>query len=197
MHQRCGIKSLLARIYDVRTMQRADMQQELAQLGNGAHALATRMLGNADEAADAVHDAFASVLARPGAFDPARGSLKVWFLRVVRNRCTDLLRMRRPAGPDISELLEPGAGPEQLAEQGQRERQLRDAMAALPTAQQEIIVLRDYLDLGYAEIAQVLDIAAGTVMSRLHRARLALKHELDRRGRGYAPAGNIPRVPKS
>ena len=158
------------------------MQHELAQLGNGAHALATRMLGNADEAADAVHDAFAAVLARPGMFDPARGSLQVWFLRVVRNRCADLLRMRRPAGPDVSEISEPGAGPEQLAEQEQRERQLRLALAALPAAQQEIIVLRDYLDLGYAELAQVLDIAAGTVMSRLHRARLALRDELARRG---------------
>ena len=43
----------------------SDMRQELAQLGNGAHALAIQILGNVDDAADAVHDSFASVLSRP------------------------------------------------------------------------------------------------------------------------------------
>jgi len=51
-------------------------------------------------------------------------------------------------------------------------------LAGLPEDQREILVLRDYVDLSYAEIADVLGIAKGTVMSRLHRARLALKEEL-------------------
>ena len=55
----------------------------------------------------------------------------------------------------------------------------RLALARLKHEQRQILVLRDYMDLSYAEIAQVLDIAQGTVMSRLHRARLALKEELD------------------
>ena len=45
------------------------MRQQLAQLGNGAHALAIQILGNPDDAADAVHDSFARVLAKPGAYD--------------------------------------------------------------------------------------------------------------------------------
>jgi DNA-directed RNA polymerase specialized sigma24 family protein len=45
------------------------MRQQLAQLGGGAHALAIRILGNPDDAADAVHEAFATVLAKPQAFD--------------------------------------------------------------------------------------------------------------------------------
>ncbi len=63
------------------------MRQQLAQLGGGAHALAIQILGNAADAADAVHDAFATALARPDAFDDTRGSLKPWILTVVRNRC--------------------------------------------------------------------------------------------------------------
>lgn len=63
------------------------MRLQLAQLGGGAHALAIQILGNVDNAADAVHDAFATALARPDAFDDTRGSLKPWFLTVVRNRC--------------------------------------------------------------------------------------------------------------
>ena len=71
------------------------MRSELAQLGGGAHALATQILGNAGDAQDAVHDAFETVLGRPGAYDARKGPLKPWFLRVVRNRCIDMLRRRR------------------------------------------------------------------------------------------------------
>ncbi|MCF6225561.1 MAG: sigma-70 family RNA polymerase sigma factor, partial [Xanthomonadales bacterium] len=62
----------------------------------------------------------------------------------------------------------------------QRDEGLQYALAELPSVQREIIVLRDYLDLSYAEIAEIQEIAQGTVMSRLHRARIALKKELTR-----------------
>jgi len=154
------------------------MHQELAQLGNGAHALAIQILGNADDAADAVHDAFTRVLARPGAYRPDRGALKPWFLRIVRNCCLDMLRRRRPGTVDVESLTDSGTGPEQTLENSQRDRALQQALTRLPPEQREILILRDYLDLSYAEIADVLGIAHGTVMSRLHRARLALKEEL-------------------
>jgi RNA polymerase sigma-70 factor (ECF subfamily) len=156
------------------------MRQELVNLGNGAHVLALQILGNTDDAADAVHDAFATVLAKPGAYDAGKGPLRPWFLSVVRNRCIDLLRRRRPGGTAVEELVDPGIGPDQCAENRQRDRQLRQALAVISLNQRQIIVLRDYLDLSYAEIAAVLDIAPGTVMSRLHRARLALKEVLER-----------------
>jgi RNA polymerase sigma-70 factor (ECF subfamily) len=159
-------------------MRNRDMHQQLAQLGNGAHALAIQILGNADDAADAVHDAFTRVLTRPGAYQPARGPLKPWFLQVVRNCCIDMIRRRRPGTVDVDELTDSAAGPEQALEISQRDRALQRALAGLPAEQREILVLRDYMDLSYAEIAEVLGIAKGTVMSRLHRARLALKEEL-------------------
>jgi len=55
---------------------------------------------------------------------------------------------------------------------------LQNALTKLSSGQREIIILRDYMDLSYAEIADVLEIAQGTVMSRLHRARMALKEVL-------------------
>lgn len=154
------------------------MRQQLAQLGNGAHALAIQILGNADDAADAVHDAFTRVLTRPGAYQPARGPLKPWFLQIVRNCCIDMIRRRRPGTVNVDELTDSAAGPEQTLEISQRDRALRQALARLPAEQREILVLRDHMDLSYAEVADVLGIAKGTVMSRLHRARLALKEEL-------------------
>lgn len=155
------------------------MKQELAQLGNGAHALAIQILGNREDAADAVHDAFAAVLGRADSYDRDRGPLKPWFLRVVRNRCIDTLRQRRPGGVDVEALADPSSRPDELAEADERDRQLRVALARLGPDQRQILVLRDYLDLSYAEIAAVLDVAPGTVMSRLHRSRLALKTELE------------------
>jgi RNA polymerase sigma-70 factor (ECF subfamily) len=153
------------------------MQQELAQLGNGAHALATRILGSSDDAADAVHDAFTAALRRPEAYDPARGSLKVWFLGIVRYRCIDMLRQRRPGDGDVDALDSNVPGPDAQAELAEGETLLHRALGQLAREQQEIIILRDFLDLSYAEISQTLKIPAGTVMSRLHRARLALKKE--------------------
>ena len=142
------------------------MKQELAQLGNGAHALAIQILGNREDAADAVQDSFAAVLGKADAYDRDRGPLKPWFLRVVRNRCIDRLRQRRPSGVDVESLADPTARPDEHAEAGERDRQLRAALARLGPDQRQILVLRDYLDLSYAEIAAVLDVAPGTVMSR-------------------------------
>lgn len=155
------------------------MRQELAQLGGGAHALAIQILGNVDDAADAVHDAFATALAKPGAYDQQKGPLKPWFMRVVRNRCLDMLRRRRASSDNIDEVADSGATPEEALADSQRSVRIRKALASIPGDKREIIVLRDYLDLSYGEIADVLDIAPGTVMSRLHRARLALKEALD------------------
>lgn len=161
-------------------MKKNDMKQQLLQLGNGAHALATQILGNTDDAADAVHDAFARVLSKPDAYDARTGGLKPWFLRVVRNGCIDQIRRRRPADNAVDELQDQAPGPDVVVEVAQRDRALQNALAKLAAGQREIIVLRDYMDLSYAEIADVQEIAQGTVMSRLHRARMALKEELTR-----------------
>lgn len=150
------------------------MRKELVHLGGGAHALALQMLGNSDDAADAVQDVLATALGRPGAYRPDRGPLKPWFLRIVRNRCIDLLRRRKPTTDEVGDIADSSEGPEAAAETADRDRMLKQALASLSTDQRQLIVLRDYMDLSYAELARVLDIAPGTVMSRLHRARMAL-----------------------
>ena len=154
------------------------MRQELIILGSGAHALAIQILGNPDDAADAVQDALTTALAKPGRYDASKGHLKPWFLRVVRNRCIDLLRRRRPGDMGVDELVDLAPNPEQALAVTQRDRALQRALASISTEQRQIIVLRDYLGLTYSEIASVLDIAQGTVMSRLHRARLKLREVL-------------------
>ena len=158
-------------------MKTDDMRHELAELGAGAHVLAIQILGNADDAADAVQDALTTALGRPGAYDARKGPLKPWFLRIVRNRCIDLLRRRRITDDAVDDIADQRATPERIAELDDRDRNVREALSALDDGQRQIIVLRDYMDLPYAQIAEVLDVAPGTVMSRLHRARLALANE--------------------
>ena len=164
-------------------MNTSDLRHELVNLGGGAHALAIQILGNSDDAADAVHDALATILGKPGAYDDDKGPLKPWFLRVVRNRCLDQLRRRRPNDLPVEELVDTSDSPEQALQNAQRDDELKRALASISVDKRQIIVLRDYLDLPYAEIAEVLRIAQGTVMSRLHRARLALKEVLQGDGK--------------
>lgn len=151
-----------------------EMRHELTHLGGDAHALAIQIMGNADDAADAVQDALTRVLEKPEAYQGEKGPLKRWFMKMVRNRCIDLLRGRRPCGDQVEELADPAAGPEKVAEIADRDRELKLALASLAPDQRQIIVLRDYMDLSYRDIASVLDIAPGTVMSKLHRSRVAL-----------------------
>ncbi len=136
------------------------------------------MLGNVDDAADAVHDAYVSVLARPQAYDRRKGPLKPWFLRVVRNRCVDMLRGRRPAHDRVAQVAAVAPGPAEETEISQRSVLIKNALRSMQPQHREIVILRDYLDLSYAEIGDVLGVAPGTVMSRLHRARLALRDAL-------------------
>ncbi len=155
-------------------MKTTEMRHELIQLGGGAHALAIQIMGNSHDAADAVQDALTTVLEKPGAYQAAKGPLKPWFMRLVRNRCIDLLRRRRPSSVEVETLTDPASGPETAAETADRDRGLKLALASLAPEQRQIVVLRDYMDMSYAEIAAVLDVAPGTVMSRLHRARVSL-----------------------
>ena len=159
-----------------------EMKHELVHLGNGAHALAYQILGNPDDAADAVQDALVTALSKPRSYNAKKGPLKPWFLRVVRNRCIDLIRQRKRSEPDVETLADTGArSPEESAIGQERDDALVTALLSLSADHREVIVLRDYLGLSYQDVATTLDIAIGTVMSRIHRARLALREALDAR----------------
>ena len=158
------------------------MQHELIRLGAGAHAFAIQILGNRDDAADAVQDAMVKALTAPDTYDAKQGPLKPWFYRVVRNRCLDLLRGRRRGTETVEALPAAGPDPESALVTEQRDSEIRRVLETLPPAHRQILVLRDYLDLGYAEIGVVLDVPPGTVMSRLHRARNAMREALKNYG---------------
>jgi RNA polymerase sigma-70 factor (ECF subfamily) len=103
------------------------------------------------------------------------GAIKAWLTRILANCWYDHLRSKRDM-TDIDEL----SGEHQLRTEDGNERQdmvdrVRQMIAALPDAQRQVITLVDLAGFSYAEIAEILDIPIGTVMSRICRARKALK----------------------
>jgi RNA polymerase sigma-70 factor (ECF subfamily) len=107
-----------------------------------------------------------------------------WLLRIVRNTWIDL-RARNGVEKMPLEVVEDrpadGPDPEQSALASDRRRHVAAALAALPADAREVLVLREIEDLSYKQIATVLDLPIGTVMSRIARAREKLAAEL--RGR--------------
>ncbi|MFO1081370.1 MAG: sigma-70 family RNA polymerase sigma factor [Reyranellaceae bacterium] len=112
---------------------------------------------------------------------------KPWLLRIVRNTWIDQRARQRPQDRPLDEAEDRPAeapDPEQASLAGDRRRQVAAALAALPLEMREVVVLREIDGLAYKEIAAVLDLPIGTVMSRLARARDRLAADLaDRLGR--------------
>jgi RNA polymerase sigma-70 factor (ECF subfamily) len=156
---------------------------ELAQRHlDAAYNLGRWLLGNDQDAADAVHDAF--VRATRSAHTYAGGNARAWWLAIVRNCClAKLASHKREAqqrhlsvvqntGPSEADVVE--ANVEQIERQAFVARHLR----ALPAEFREALVLREIEDLSYREIADVLGVPIGTVMSRLSRGRALLQQAL-------------------
>lgn len=162
-----------------------------------AFLLALQLLGNREDALDAAQDSMLRFFTTLHRFRPDQ-PVRPWLFSIVRNRCRDLQRRGRvrrsePLEPEPDrwrpELVDAGADPHREAERAELRRRVFAALGTLTPEQREILVLRDYQDLSYEEIATVLRIPKGTVMSRLHRARKALAAGLGTTGAARAGEG--------
>jgi RNA polymerase sigma-70 factor (ECF subfamily) len=153
---------------------------------------AARMLGP-DDAEDAVQDALLSAWKSLASFEGT--SFRAWIFRIVTNRALDKLRARKrrpelPLDPptendDSAGWAEPvAAGPElaDLAADREALRVVEEALATLPAEQRAVLLLRDVEGFAYEEIATITSTEVGTVKSRIHRGRLAVRNILVRRG---------------
>jgi RNA polymerase sigma-70 factor, ECF subfamily len=149
------------------------------------YALVVRMVPDRDQAADAVQEAFFSAYRNLARF--RGGSVRSWLSRIAVNAAMDLQRRkrRRPSQPYPEledESWQPPAGPEadpELVALGdERTRVLTAALDAIAPDQRAAIVLYDVEGYDYSEIADMTGVSLGTVKSRIHRGRLALREHL-------------------
>ena len=135
-------------------------------------ALAFRILGDRHAMDDALQEAYARAFKALPSF---RGgsSLRTWLYRIAYNACIDELRRSRPA-----EALGEHAAADSVDGPAIARLDLAAALAALPVDLRAIVLLVDAAGLDYREAADVLGIPAGTVASRLNRARTALREAL-------------------
>lgn len=168
--------------------------------GDQVFGLVYRMIGNRPEAEDIAQEVFVTVFKT---IDGFRGESKfsTWLLRIAANQCKNRIKYlaRRPAGASAYEdaaetasesapsLPPPAHGhidaPDVLMEAAEMESLTQAAIAALDEEHRLLIVLRDVEELSYQEIGEITGLAEGTIKSRLHRARMAIKEHLDKNTR--------------
>ena len=147
--------------------------------------LVYRLVPDPDQASDAVQEAFFSAYRNLAAF--RGGSVRSWLSRIAINAAMDMQRTkrRRPSQPypeledeNWQPAAEQDVEPETKALAAERSKALGRALAGLPFEQRNCIVLFDVQGYDYAEIAAIMRVEVGTVKSRIHRGRLALRAAL-------------------
>jgi RNA polymerase sigma-70 factor (ECF subfamily) len=164
------------------------VQNERAVFG-----LCLRFLRDREEARDAAQEAFVRAYESLASYDAAL-PFTPWLLRIARNHCLDLLRRGKAKPPMVRqgasaapgsddsgrhEVADPDAQrADDALEQAEGRTQLAAAIARLPDDHREALLLFHQEQLSYREIAAVLEVPIGTVMTWLHRARQKLRAEL-------------------
>jgi len=143
-----------------------------------------RMLKNSTEAAEAAQDTFVKIYFHLGDFDPEK-SFASWSASIAINECRDRLRKRARFSQTFRELTDADMNQSQVQaddvhETKRRLQLIENAIEKLPGKLKEVLVLKAYGEYSYEEIAGILKLRIGTVMSRLFRARERLTEILEK-----------------
>jgi RNA polymerase sigma-70 factor (ECF subfamily) len=136
-----------------------------------------RLCGDTRLAEDMTQEAFLRAWLNLPSYRP-QASLRNWLYRIAVNAALDVLRRRSEETLEdeaVEMIVDPQVGPEAALIEKERVAMLQKAMQSLPEAARSVLVLREYGGLSYHEIANVLDVPVGTVMSRLNYARNRLR----------------------
>jgi RNA polymerase sigma-70 factor (ECF subfamily) len=169
---------------------RARFEDEALGLADQVYRVARRLVGSREEAEDLVQETYARAFRSWRSFTPGT-NMRAWLLRILTNLNVDRGRriQRTPQTQPLEESdyylankVASAAGEEALDQDQIVERMSQDsivnALAGIQPQFRDVVVLVDIGDFTYADAAQILDVPIGTVMSRLHRGRRALKQKL-------------------
>ena len=169
---------------------RVRFEEEALALADQVYRVARRFVSTREEAEDLVQDTYARAFRSWQSYTPGT-NLRAWLLRILTNLNVDRGRrlQRRPDETPLEETdyylankMASAAGEDALEQDVVVERLSQDsvvnALSEIQPQFREVVVLVDIGDFTYADAAQILDIPIGTVMSRLHRGRRALKQKL-------------------
>ena len=153
-----------------------------------AYYAALGIVGSHDDALDLSQDAFARAFRARGTLDPDR-PFYPWLYQILRRLCFNHLRNQKTRRARLAEAAgwladraqeRAAAGaPDRAAERAEIRERIERAMNTLPAHEREVLVMREFEGLKYREIADLLGIPNGTVMSRLYSARRALAAALE------------------
>lgn len=139
--------------------------------------LATSWCHDAMLADDLVQDTLGKALQKSNQLTDVE-KVDAWLFRILHNTWMEYLRRYKPT-LDLDDIDEPDKEtPENTLSDEQLAMRVRSAVSDLPMSQRQVITLVDLEGFRYSEVAEILDVPIGTVMSRLHRARTTLKKRL-------------------
>lgn len=143
-----------------------------------AYSIALRVLGDPAQAEDVMQDVFFQIWRNPRAFAPERGSMGAWLSVVVRNRCIDVRRRRRPSDPVEDVILASNTDVASEVERSTLIERVRGILAGLPAEQRESLELAFFEGMTHAEIAVRKSEPLGTVKTRIRAALISLRKAL-------------------
>lgn len=164
----------------------AALREVIDTYGKAVHGMARRVLAEPSLAEEAAQDTFVALWRRPGAYDPARGSLQSFLLSVARNKAVDLVRKEeslRRSTDSLRDEAEATQTPVQESSSRVEEREIvRSALQGLTGLQREALVLAYFGGRTYREVATELEIPEGTAKTRLRDGLTKLREILGTSG---------------
>lgn len=162
------------------------MDELLRRFKNPVYRFAFRLSSNTAEAHDITQEVFLLIHTHRHSYKPA-AQLSTWILRIAhnvfvsrwrKNRRLVLWPRKQGSGDEFVDMQSPDPSPREVVIQDELSEMVKQCVQALPLLQREALVLREFENYDYGEIAVILNKSLGTVKTLIHRARMSVRDKL-------------------